>query len=175
MSTATIRDQLIDAAARLFDQSLSQIRRCAALLSDQQAWSRANENCNSVANLVLHLTGNVRQWLVAGVGGQAFDRDRPAEFSARDGRPLTPLVDELERVVRQAVSVIQQLTPAQLTEMRTIQRYDVSTTLAVFHVAEHFSFHTGQIIHITKALLDVDLSLYDQHGRRKQDSGNKPW
>ncbi|RMF81999.1 MAG: DUF1572 domain-containing protein [Planctomycetota bacterium] len=166
---------LLDAARRSLEQNMSQIRRCATLLTDEQAWRRVNSHCNSVANLVLHLTGNIRQWIVAGLGGTAFDRDRPAEFAARDGRPIAALAGSLEHTVREAIEVLRTLTPGDLASARTIQGYEVSATFAVFHAAEHFSFHTGQIIHITKALLDVDLSLYDANGRRLEDHGNKPW
>lgn len=69
-------EQFKDAACRKLEQDISQIARCAALLSDEQAWWRPNEHCNSVANLALHLAGNIRQWIVAGLGGEAFARDR---------------------------------------------------------------------------------------------------
>jgi len=166
---------LTRAAATKLRQDLAQIRRCGALLSDEQAWHRPNAHCNSVANLVLHLAGNVRQWIVAGIGGEAFDRDRPAEFAARDAGPLPPLLDALEHAVHRAVGIIEAQTADDLLREFDIQGYRVSGLSAVFHVAEHFSFHTGQIVHITKTLRDVDLSLYDAHGRRIGQQGGRPW
>lgn len=151
---------------------LGQIERCARLLSPKQLWYRPNENVNSVANLILHLTGNVRQWIVAKVGGEAFDRDRPSEFAARDGRSAEELVGVLHATVVRACEVIQKLDAEALAVPRLIQGYEVMTQEAVVHVVEHFAYHAGQIVHATKWLLDVDLSLYDSQGRRIDGRGN---
>ena len=147
-------------------QSLGQVVRCLRLLSSEEVWHRTNGHTNSVGNLVLHLTGNVRQWIVAGLGGQPFTRDRPAEFAQRGPVPTSEIVDNLERTVQQAVDVLQHLDSEALAARLNVQGYDVSALVAVFHVVEHFSAHTAQIVHMTKALKDVDLSLYDEHGRR---------
>lgn len=152
---------------------LAQIERCAAMLSTEELWSRPNAHVNSVANLILHLTGNVRQWIVASVGGEPFDRDRPAEFAARDGRPASEIVPALHAVVDRACAVIRGLDAEALATPRTIQGYTVLTQTAVLHVVEHFAYHAGQIVHTTKWLKDVDLSLYDPQGRRI-DRGGKP-
>lgn len=156
---------------------MAQIIRCASMLSDAQAWSRPNEHCNSVANLILHLTGNISQWICAGLGGDAIARDRPAEFAAREVRPVRPLTESLQATIDRAIAVIGALDESTLARLHTIQKYEVAGLLAVFHVVEHFSFHTGQIIHITKTILDVDLSLYDPQGRPLDRAavGGQPW
>lgn len=173
--TPEIVEQFTDSAARTIAQGRDQIVRCVRLLSTDELWARANEHCNSVANLVLHLTGNVRQWIVAGLGGAAFDRDRPAEFAARDRRPADELLGPFEKTIEEALGVIRAQDAASLAIRRAIQGYEVTALAAIFHVAEHLSFHAGQIIHMTKALKDVDLSLYDAQGRRLKASGGKPW
>ena len=145
---------------------LAQIERCATLLTTDELWFRPNAHVNSVANLILHLTGNVRQWILGGVAGQGVDRDRPAEFAARDGRPASEITPALRATVEQAIDVISNLSPESLAEMRTIQRYEVTVETAVLHVVEHFAFHAGQIVHATKWIRDVDLSLYDAQGQR---------
>lgn len=151
-----------------------QIVRCAGLLRPLQLWSRANEHCNSVGNLILHLTGNVRQWIVGALGGRPFVRDRRAEFAQREPLPLEPILAELDDAVRGATAVISTLDPGRLSDRFVIQGYQVSGLVAVFHAVEHFSFHTGQIVHITKQLLDIDLSLYDEQGRTRDESGSFP-
>jgi uncharacterized damage-inducible protein DinB len=151
---------------------LAQIERCAGVLSTEQLWHRPNEHVNSAANLILHLTGNVRQWIVAKVGGEAIERDRPAEFAARDGRPAGEIVPLLRTAVERACAVIKELDTEALAAPRTIQGYEILTQTAVVHVVEHFAFHAGQIIHATKWLADVDLSLYDAQGRRTDGRGN---
>jgi uncharacterized damage-inducible protein DinB len=162
----TLTDDLKRHAVERLTQYLAQIEQCAALLTTDELWSRPNAHVNSVANLVLHLTGNVRQWIVHGIGGAPFDRDRPAEFAARDGRPASEIVPPLRATVEQAIAVIQGLDADALATPRTIQGYPITTQIAVLHVVEHFAFHTGQIIHATKWLRNVDLSLYDAQGQR---------
>jgi uncharacterized damage-inducible protein DinB len=150
---------------------LAQIRRCSLLLGDEGVWERPNGHVNSVANLVLHLTGNVRQWILGGVGGIPVERDRPAEFAARGGAGAAELVDGLTAAVCDAIGVIRGLDSVRLAETRVIQGYDVTVQTAVLHVVEHFSYHAGQVVHATKWLKDVDLSLYDAQGRRIDGSG----
>lgn len=174
MSPSEPLREFLNYAAGKLEQNLAQIVRCAALLSEDEFWYRPNRHSNSVGNLVLHLSGNVRQWLLAGLGGQSYQRDRAGEFAARGGRPAAQLVAELRQTVLDACGVLGNFDPAALAAPRTIQGYDVSALVAVFHVVEHFSFHTGQIVHAVKAMRDVDLSLYDAHGRRLDASNKGP-
>lgn len=105
----------------------------------------------------------------------ALGINRPAEFAARGPQPLAPIVAELLRVVERARSIISNMDAASLSRRYGVQGYDVSGLQAIFHVAEHISFHSGQIVHITKTIRDVDLSLYDAQGRRRTPAGGKPW
>lgn len=153
----------------------AQIVRCVNLCSLEQVWHRANERSNSIGNLLLHLRGNVMMWIVDGLGGKRFDRDRPAEFAQRDPLPVEPIMARLTETVTAADGVISRLTPADLERVYSIQGYSVTGVEAVYHVIEHFAFHTGQIITMTKAMLDVDLSLYDAQGRRLGEApGGRP-
>ncbi|HEX6985514.1 MAG TPA: DUF1572 family protein [Planctomycetaceae bacterium] len=153
------------ATGRLGD-CLSNVERCVGLLTAEQVWHRPNEASNSVGNLVLHLTGNVRQWIVAGLGGEPFDRDRPAEFAERGPLPTERILPPLRQTVERACDVIGGLTPEALLREYPIQGRTVTGLAATFHVVEHFSFHTGQVVSITKLLTGRDLSLYDAQGRR---------
>ena len=153
---------------------LAQVVRCARLLTPDEIWQRANAHANSVGNLILHLTGNVGQWIVGGLGGDVVPRDRPAEFAARGPSPAAELLGGLERTVGRALEVLAGLDAPALQARHTIQGYEVSGLVAVFHVVEHFAFHTGQIVHMTKVLKDVDLSLYDAHGHRRSGQSAIP-
>ncbi len=168
-----IKDFTGCAAAKL-EQNLGQVLRCARLLSDGELWQRVNAHTNSVGNLILHLTGNVRQWIGSGLGGEPFARDRPAEFAARGAASRAELLGKLEETVQQAIGLVRAAGERQLAAEHTIQGYPVSGLVAVFHVVEHFSWHTGQIVHMTKAIRDVDLSLYDEQGR-KQAGAERCW
>ncbi|MBK8915264.1 MAG: DUF1572 family protein [Phycisphaerales bacterium] len=153
-------------AAAKTEQNHAQIERCARLLTTEELWQRENAHCNAVGNLVLHLAGNVRQWVLGGIAGQAITRDRAGEFAERRLLPAGELLAALAAVVSPACAILRSLRAESLTKDYLIQGYAVRGVEAVMHVTEHFSFHTGQIVHVTKALRGVDLSLYDVRGQK---------
>jgi uncharacterized damage-inducible protein DinB len=161
-----LRDEFCTYAATRLRDGLKQIEKCLSLLTVEQVWTRPNEVSNSIGNLVLHLTGNVRQWIIASIGDEPFQRDRPAEFAQRASLPKEQIVPPLQQTVARAAEVIVGLSAARLLARVTIQGYDVTVLAAVFHVVEHFSLHTGQIVYQTKILTGLDLSLYDAQGQR---------
>lgn len=166
MQSTILRDEFCHYAATKLRDGLLQIEKCLALLSVAQVWNRPNDVSNAVGNLVLHLTGNVRQWVVQSIGGVDFTRDRASEFAQREPLLKDEILPPLRETVEQACQVIEGLSPERLRERVIIQGYDVSILAAVFHVVEHFSLHTGQIIYQTKLLTGLDLSLYDTQGKR---------
>jgi len=145
----------------LLEDYLPKIERCLERLNDEQIWWRANEESNSIGNLVLHLCGNARQWIVSGVGGEADARDRDAEFAQRETIARDELVSLLRSTLADVARVLQGLDPETLLARRTIQGSDVDVLEAIFHVTEHFSMHTGQIIILTKMLTSNDLRFYE--------------
>lgn len=146
-----------------------QIARCVRMLTSEQLWRRPNEQSNSVGNLVLHLTGNARQWLCSHVGGDAFERRRQAEFDERGPLPAEQILAALDAVIRRGCEVLGRLTEHDLADRRTIQGYNVTIQTAIFHVVEHFSWHSGQIVYATKAMRGEDVSLYDTNGHILDD------
>lgn len=149
---------------------LPRIARCLNLLSEKQIWSRAHPASNSVGNLVLHLSGNVRQWIVSGLGGAPDWRERDKEFNERGPIPRQTLNGLLRQTVIQACRVLDRLTVTQLAKVHLIQGFSVTGLEAVFHVAEHFAYHSGQIIYITKAKLGRDLGFTRLPGVRSKRS-----
>jgi uncharacterized damage-inducible protein DinB len=140
-------------ADRLLGEYLHKIEQCLALLSPSQLWWRANPKCNSVANLLLHLCGNLSQWVLDGLGGQTYERHRREEFAAREGEPGTALAARLHDVVAGCREVVQGLSAADLGKEHTIQGIDRSGLGVLLHAVEHMAYHTGQIVHITKELV----------------------
>jgi uncharacterized damage-inducible protein DinB len=140
---------------------LPKIERCLEKLSDEQIWWRANEESNSIGNLILHLCGNARQWIVCGVGSAPDARNRDAEFEQRDLIPRDELVTLLRATLADVRTTLQSVDPSTLLEYRKIQGNDVDILEAVFHVTEHFSMHTGQIIMLTKMMTSADLRFYE--------------
>ena len=161
MSSEAGRAFLAEARRHLRADYLPKIERCLGRLTDEQVWWRASERSNSVGNLLLHLEGNLRQWVVCGVGGARDARVRDREFAERRGLPREELSGALRTTVEEACEALARLEPAALLETRRVQGLDVTLLTAVFHAVEHFSMHTGQVILLTKMLADEDLAFYD--------------
>ncbi|HEX8843044.1 MAG TPA: DinB family protein [Pyrinomonadaceae bacterium] len=161
----TARAFIAKARDLLSEEYLPKIERCLERLSDEEVWWRANHESNSIGNLLLHLAGNARQWIVCGVGGVAVDeRVRQQEFDRRSGMTGREVLELLRETVAEVDDVLARFEQSRILEGRRIQGYDVTVLEAVFHVVEHFSMHTGQIILLTKMLKGVDLKFYDFSG-----------
>lgn len=145
---------------KLLEQYWPRLRAAVSPLTPEQLNWRPNEACNSIANLILHLSGNVRQWLVASFNREQDHRDRPAEFAERRLLSAGPLLDPLAATMEEAAAVLARLTPADLTARYEIQGYHVSGLDAVYQVVEHFGLHYGQIVYIAKSLTAADLGFY---------------
>jgi uncharacterized damage-inducible protein DinB len=148
-------------------QLSGRIEDCLGRLTDDQIWLRSHESQNSVGNLVLHLCGNVTQWILCGVGGQIDHRDRDSEFNARGGVSGADLAARLKQIIAEATDVIRELTPEQLVQPKSIQKYEVTAMEGVYHVVEHFAQHTAQIIFATKLLTGQDLGYYKHLNKPK--------
>ena len=148
----------------LLTEYRTKIRLAVEALPEDALWWRANDQSNSVGNLLLHLTGNVRQWMVSGVGGAPDIRHRAAEFAATDGPPRTELLANLNHTLDEVDRVLGALTPESLLERRTIQGRDVTVLDAIFICVEHFSMHLGQIILLAKLRAPGTVQFYEDAG-----------
>jgi uncharacterized damage-inducible protein DinB len=161
-------------SADKLEQLHGRIQDCLGRLTPEQIWARTSDNENAIGNLVLHLSGNVRQWIGSGVAGLPDHRERDAEFAARGGQSAEELAELIKGRVAEAASIIREVPPGRLTERILPQGYNVTVLEAIAHVVEHFAQHTGQIILLTKMLTGRDLAYY-QHlrgsGRTKDASG----
>jgi len=159
-------DQLFVERARdyLGSEYPEKLRRTIVVLPPDKLWWRPNDQSNSIGNLLLHLNGNLRQWIVAGVGGESSDRHRAEEFSAREGAPATELLATLERTLEDVDRTLKGLSASRLAERCAIQGRDVTVLDAVFHVTEHFSYHLGQIILIAKMFAPGGVRFYEDAG-----------
>jgi len=163
---------MIALSRRYLREYLTKIRLAVSVLDERVVWARPNEGSNSIGNLMLHLAGNARQWIVSGVGGARDVRDRQSEFDQRTPVSITMLIDRLEQTISDVDRVLASLTTADLQTRRVIQANDVSVLEAVYHVVEHFSMHTGQIILLAKADLPDRVRFYemvDGHPRLTAD------
>jgi uncharacterized damage-inducible protein DinB len=168
---------LRQARFRLQADYLAKITQALEPLNDEQLWWRPNEASNSLGNLLLHLAGNVRQWLIAGVGGQPDVRTRAAEFEAAGTFDKATLLARLTVTVAEADAVLaslaEQLATAQ-TDDAPLQRiilpqgFPQTVLDAVFHVVEHFSYHTGQIVYLAKQLSGAPTQFYDEQALNRE-------
>lgn len=139
--------------SKLLKQYWPRLRGCLESLSDEQIWWRPNKESNSLGNLVLHLNGNVRQWMVASFNKQEDLRDRPSEFAENAQPSGAQLIEILGNTMQEASQVLSKLTTEELLAPYHIQGTDTTGLDAVYQVVEHFGLHYGQAVYITKLLL----------------------
>ena len=161
--------RLQELAHEYFREYIGKIHSAVEPLGDEQVWWRANAESNSIGNLLLHLSGNLSQWVLEGLGGQAFERHRDAEFAAgRDAEaarvPKAEALARLESTLARVIAVVDDLNPDDLDDRRHIQKYELDGWKALFHVVEHMSYHTGQIVMLSKQLQpSAGLDFYPRH------------
>ena len=169
----TNEEEFLRISADKLIQLADRIGQCLDRLSEDQIWARESKNENAIGNLVLHLAGNLRQWIGMGVAGQADIRVRDEEFAARGGVPVCDLKIHLQKAVQECVETIRALPAQRLQERTTVQNYNVTVLEAIYHVVEHFSGHAGQIIFGTKLLTSADLAFYP-HLRQSSHAEKTP-
>ncbi len=144
------------------------IERCLDQVTEDALWWRPNERSNSIGNLILHLAGNIRQYIVSGAGGEADIRIRDEEFAAREGLSKEDLRKMLSDTLDEVDRALERLNPDALSRKITVQGREITVFEAVYHAVEHFSMHTGQIIYVTKQLTDGALGFYSFQGESVQ-------
>ena len=141
-----------------FDEAMKKIRHCLDQLNDEQIWWRPQEGMNSIGNLLLHLSGNVTQWIMAGIGGEPDNRDRPGEFSADGVMNKSELIDRLQNTVNVAKQTLNEVPESELLSPRKIQAFETHVLGAALHVVSHFHGHMQEIIWLTRSQLGADYS-----------------
>ena len=171
----TVEAEFLNFSAEKLEQLCGRIEACLGRLTYEQVWMRNSANEKAVGNLVLHLCGNVTQWIGAGVASRPDVRHRDEEFAARGEVQPEELKTRIRAVVDDAIAVLRGLPAERLMERIVVQNYDQSVLDAIYHIVEHFSMHTGQILFATKLLTGADLGYYRhlsaagagrQHGER---------
>ncbi|TMQ65420.1 MAG: DUF664 domain-containing protein [Candidatus Eisenbacteria bacterium] len=147
------RQFISDSRAFLTEDYMPKIERCLAQLTPEQVWSRSNDPSNSIGNLLLHLTGSSRYWAVEVIGGEPIGRVRQAEFDRRG--PVSPekLMSDLRAAMSEVDRHLAGLSGEALLELRATRDEKLTVLWCVYHLVEHFSMHTGQILSMTKAFV----------------------
>ncbi len=148
-----VAERVTAEARESLKEGLQKIEHCLAQLSDEQVWWRPRPEMNSIANLMLHLSGNVRQWIISGIGGAKDVRNRPGEFADQSRRQKKELLATLKSTVDEADVVLSDLSAAQLLSSKRIQGFDTTVMGAIFGCVPHFRGHVQEIIHMTREQL----------------------
>ena len=148
---------------RVFQESYPRIEKCLNTITDEQLWSAPNENMVSIGCLIKHLLGNAQQWVYQGVLGNAYQRNRDAEFDPEITVSKDDLLKKMKAVEVEMAAALKSLSEEQLEQNLVIQGFETTGVSAIVHVIEHFSYHTGQISLLTKMFQNVDLDYYGNY------------
>jgi len=157
-----VHSRLSAFAEHYWTEYLDKIEAAVEPLSEEQVWWRPNEASNSIGNLLVHLAGNLSQWVLEGLGGEPYERHRDAEFAARGGASKAELVARLRATVGRCRAVVAGLGADELARQRRIQGDEPDGYHALFHAVEHMSYHTGQIVLLAK-VHGARVDFYPQH------------
>ena len=155
-----IEIEFIDQSVLRLNENIPRIEKCFHQLSEEEIWRKPNANSNSMGNLMLHLCGNITQYIISSLGDTKDLRIRDDEFLAEGGLSKTDLMEKLKNVVEKATNVLVNFKKEKLLKKYAVQGFELTGIGIVIHVLEHYSYHTGQIAFYTKMLKDRDLEFY---------------
>jgi len=155
-----MKNEFINHSIYYIKLNIPRVEKCFAQLTEEQIWSRPNKNSNSIGNLILHLCGNVTQYIISGLGNTIDNRKRDEEFSTETSLDKKELLSKFNHTLHKALEIIEAQKESDLTESLTLQGFNHTRISAIIHVTEHLSYHVGQIAYITKMFTDSSLDFY---------------
>lgn len=153
--------EFVENAIYRMDENTRMVQKSLLDISEEELWKRPNQSSNSIANLLLHLKGNIGQYIISSLGGSPDVRDRDTEFATRSAASKKDVLNALNETVETAKTIIANCSIADFLRKRMVQGYHLSGIGIVMHVVEHYSYHTGQIAFWVKQLKNKDLSFYE--------------
>jgi hypothetical protein len=133
----------------LFTRDLRRVaQEIEAFPTDESLWQTAPGVTNSAGNLALHLEGNLREYIGRQLGGIAYTRQRPLEFSTTG---LTR-ADVAARIDAVRESVIPTLANANLDALfpENVLGQPLTARQFVLHLLGHLNYHLGQIDYLRR-------------------------
>ena len=158
--TGAFRKEFIEQSLYRIEESTKRVTKCMQEIDETEIWKFPNDNSNSPGNLILHLCGNIRQYIVSALGGANDTRERDKEFSTKSGYSKSALLHELTDTVFEATAIIKNVDEHGLLKTYSVQGFNLSGIGIIIHVTEHYSYHTGQIAFWTKQIRNKDLGFY---------------
>ena len=157
----TISSEFIKQSNYFLSLNPPRIEKCLRQLSEIEVWQKPNANTNSIGNLILHLCGNITQYIHSSLGKEDDIRERDFEFSTKRGYTKKELLEKIESVTNKAIQIITAASEEDLLHKRMVQGFDYTGIGIIIHVTEHYSYHVGQIAFWTKFIKDKDLGFYE--------------
>lgn len=154
------KNEFVDQSILRLKENTSKIEICLQQLSEQEIWLKPNSASNSIGHLILHLCGNITQYILSSLGEQEDFRNRNQEFIADGILTKSELKEKLRSVLKESIELLRQLADEKLIKNHSVQGFDLSGIGIIIHVVEHYSYHTGQIAFYTKLLKNDDLKFY---------------
>lgn len=145
---------------RVFNESYERIYKCLSMIEEKNLWTSPNKTIPTIGNLILHLCGNARQWVLSGLGDRVDNRDRDQEFVLHPKIKKAELVFLLENLKVNLKQTLEELDSSSIDKIYKIQGFEVTGFSVLIHVIEHFSYHTGQITLLTKWITNKDTGYY---------------
>lgn len=152
--------EFIEQAIYRMEENTTKLNKCLEEIDENELWTRPNASSNSIGNLILHLCGNITQYIISSLGNKEDLRERDAEFNAKGGLPKEHLHGLLTQTIQEAIETMRDLPPEVMLHKRQVQGFEFSAIGIIIHVVEHYSYHTGQIAFWIKLLKDKDLAFY---------------
>lgn len=164
-----IYKNLTDAAIRHFKISRSRIEKCFNEISNEQLWNDFNDNLVSIGNLVLHLNGNLTQYVISGLAGEEFYRERDKEFKDKPRLSKSELLNLFRVITEKCCEIFEDLSEEKIKKSYIVQGFNYNGAEIIMHVTEHLSYHVGQITFAVKLLNNKDLGYYKGIDLNKQN------
>ena len=161
--------EFIQQSISRFEENTPKIEGCLNHLTEDELWQRPNASSNSTGNIILHLCGNITQYILSGLGNAEDKRERDKEFTSTRVLQKEELFNKLKATVSSAVKIMRSLKDDDMLQKHTVQGRDLSAIGIIVHVVEHYSYHTGQIIYWTKLIKDKDLGFYSKVDLNKKN------
>ena len=165
-----LREEFVQNSLYRLDENTRMNSISLELLSEEDIWKRPNESLNSIGNVIVHICGNITQYVISSLGEQEDVRERDTEFTAQSGYTKIELLQKLTNTIDVAKRVINDAKVDQLVRKREVQGFYFSGIGVVLHAVEHYSYHTGQIAFWVKQVKNMDLGFYDGHDLNAKNS-----
>ena len=151
--SSDLAQAFVASSIQQLDHARSRINHCLDQLATEDIWWAPRASCNPIGVIIQHLIGNLRQWAISGIGGEADVRDRPSEFRVANESPKDELQTEFNRLLDQVAKVYAQVSAAELPAPRRIQGFETTALAAIYDTMCHLELHTGQVLYLTRLRL----------------------